>query len=215
MPSRGRVVCSSLDQNSNGSCLLMVKARTCCLHGAESSAPRLDQHVLSEMCNHTSAHSLRHVCVCVVLAVPASAKLLFIFEKCNNCASGKLLFIFDKCNNCASGKLLFISDKCNNCASVKLLLALPRVGTSPCWHFPAPRVGKSPCFHGTQHQKPTSPRKTPPATPRVGTSPCWCWQPPCWHLPVSLVVARLASARFSSGHLVDFHHGPPFFMVDH
>ncbi len=139
----------------------MVKARTCCLHGAESSAPRLDQHVLSEMCNHTSAHSLRHVCVCVVLAVPASAKLLFIFEKCNNCASGKLLFIFDKCNNCASGKLLFISDKCNNCASVKLLLALPRVGTSPCWHFPAPRVGKSPCFHGTQHQKPTSPRKTP------------------------------------------------------
>ena len=84
--------------------------------------------------------------MCVVLAVPASAKLLFIFEKCNNCASGKLLFI---------------SDKCNNCASVKLLLALPRVGTSPCWHFPAPRVGKSPCFHGTQHQKPTSPRKTP------------------------------------------------------
>ncbi len=39
LPSRAEV-CTSLDQNSNGSRLLMVKARTCCVHEAESSAPR-------------------------------------------------------------------------------------------------------------------------------------------------------------------------------
>ena len=118
----------------------MVKARTCCLHGAESSAPRLDQHVLSEMCNHTSAHSLRHVCVCGV-GSPRFCQAAVHIRKMQ-----QLRFWQAAVHIRQMQQLRFWQAAVHIRQMQQLRFCQAAVGTSPCRHFPVLALPRSPCW---------------------------------------------------------------------